>query len=159
MQCASRYYLAMALGLARRYDEAIAEVGRAIALARDKTASRACALAVLAQIELWRRAAPEALSAAREAHQLLEELGVIDEYEGLIRLVYAEALLVNGREEEGRAALSAARERLLLRAEKIATPKWRQSFLFRVAEHAKTLALARELLDTSHPDEGEGAGA
>ena len=83
----------------------------------------------------------EALARAREASALLAELGVIDEGETLVRLVLAEALRRRGLVEEGNAAAKAAREALLARADKIRDPRWRKSFLEKVPENARTMAL------------------
>jgi hypothetical protein len=55
--------------------------------------------------------------------------------------------LANERVEEGREALSAARARLLGRADRIHDPAWRESFLTRVPDNARILELARAFLD------------
>ena len=85
----------------------------------------------------------EAAAAAREAMELLEELGGIDEGESLVRLVHAEALSASGDFAGARRMIATARERLLERAAKISDPAWRASFLERVPENARTMALAR----------------
>jgi hypothetical protein len=78
--------------------------------------------------------------------ELLEALGGVEEGESLVRLVFAEAKQATGDAEGARAAIAAARERLLARARRVDDPAFRQSFLRDVAENAHTLRLAREWL-------------
>jgi hypothetical protein len=111
-----------------------------------QAASRPTLLADLARILLAQGRAHEALIAAREAHDLLETLGGVEEGESLVRLMVAEALLANGERDAARDAIRAARERVLARAEKITDAEWRTSFLENLPENARTLALAGELL-------------
>src|SRR5262249_43494378 len=101
-------------------------------------------LAILAQTLLAQRRADDARTAAAEALRMLEELGGIDDGGAVIRLTWAEALDATGDPAGARAAILAARERLLHRAHKIADPATRDSFLNVVPENARTLVLARE---------------
>jgi hypothetical protein len=87
--------------------------------------------------------AKEALEAARGAMDVIESLGGIEDYEALARLVYAEALDAVGEPDRARAALEAARARLLDRAARISDPQLRTSFLTQVPDNARTLQLAR----------------
>jgi len=64
---------------------------------------------------------------------------------------FAEALHATGAHDAARRALADARARLLAIADKIADPDYKTSFLERVPEHARTLALATALGD---PDGG-----
>ena len=66
----------------------------------------------------------------------------MDEGEIAIRLVYAEALDASGQRDEGRRVLSRAKEQVPDRASKIGEQEWRDAFVQRVPENAKTLALA-----------------
>ena len=59
-----------------------------------------------------------------------------------MRLVYAQALRATGDAAGARGAIEAARARLLGRATKIQDAAFRASFLERVPENARTLALA-----------------
>ena len=102
----------------------------------------ASALAVLARILLARGRAEDALEAAREAHALLESLGTIEEGEGLVRLVYAEALAANGRTEEFVRAIVAARDHVLVKADRVRDTDGRERFVTAIVENARTLELA-----------------
>ena len=62
--------------------------------------------------------------------------------EATVRLVYARALDAAGRPEDARRAMNDALLHLMARAEKIADPVWRQSFLTNVAENAEIRAAA-----------------
>jgi hypothetical protein len=92
---------------------------------------------------LRRGAAEGALAAAREAIDLLDTLGTLEEGEALVRLVYAEALHAS-TDRRAASAILDARDHLLDRAAKIRDPLLRRSFLERVPENARTVALARE---------------
>jgi tetratricopeptide (TPR) repeat protein len=102
------------------------------------------ALAALARAALAQGRVDEALRHARKAHELLMEIGHVEEYEALVRLVLPEALHAAGLEEDARAALGSARERLLARAEKITNPEWRDSFLTRLHDNARTVRLSTD---------------
>jgi hypothetical protein len=97
---------------------------------------------MLARVYLAEGRAEDALVAAREAYATLEELGMIEEAESLVRLVYAEALSAAGLESEFLAAIADARDRLMARAEKISDLEWRTRFLTAVPDNAKTMELA-----------------
>ena len=79
--------------------------------------------------------------------RLLEACGVTEEGVSLLYLVHAEALLATGDRASARAAIGAAREKLLSRSLKIGDPGLRATFLERIAENARTLALARAWVD------------
>jgi predicted ATPase len=145
MEAASRIYLAMILRLSGELYAAERE-GRAV-LEHPATAPelKANALAVVAEVLLGGGREAEALRAAREAMEILRELGKIEEGEARIRLVYAEALLANGDRQGAWDAVRSARERLLVRAGNVRDEGLRESFLRRVPENARTLALGREL--------------
>ncbi|WP_437291772.1 protein kinase domain-containing protein [Sorangium sp. So ce406] len=137
----SRTYLAEAHVLAGELERAEREA-RAAAAALDAVPPlRAAALAVLAQALLGQGRAGEALVAAGEAMSLLEALGAVEEGESLVRLAHAESLAANGDLAGARAAISAARDRLLARAAMVGGPASRELFLAR-RENARTLALA-----------------
>jgi len=59
-----------------------------------------------------------------------------------VRLAHAEALHATGAHDAAARAIADARARLLAIADKIADPDYKASFLERVPENARTLALA-----------------
>jgi eukaryotic-like serine/threonine-protein kinase len=132
----------------RRGDFAAAdrEARAAAELARAMPAVRAFALAALARALGAAGRTEEALGAALEAHDELEELGTTEEGEAFVRLVYAEALAGAGRGPELRAAVAEAKRRLLDRAARISDPRRRERFLANIPEHAQTLALSASSL-------------
>jgi hypothetical protein len=103
---------------------------------------RAPALATLARVLLTRGQSAAAYAFAEEAHELLERLHGIEEGEGLVRLVWADALAAVGERERARAAFLDAERMLLQRAARITDESWRRSFLEAIPEHALTLAAA-----------------
>jgi tetratricopeptide (TPR) repeat protein len=105
---------------------------------------RPLSVAVLAQALLGLGRADEAREAACEAHSAIETLGGVEEGESLIRLTYAEALAAAGREAEAEKAITAAEAALMARAARFHDPRWRDSFLDNVPEHARTRELARQ---------------
>ncbi len=151
MEAASRIYLAMLHLLG---GDAKAAAREAATVTEDASCSqplRAGALSMLADARLAAGELDLALSAAREAMDILEALTGIEEGESLIRLTFAEALAAHGDLPAARAAFREARERLLRRAAKVGDPALRRSFLERVPENARTMARARELLGEPEP--------
>ncbi|WP_438011534.1 protein kinase [Sorangium sp. So ce321] len=142
----SRTYLAEAALLAGDHGQAEREARAAAAALDAAPPLRAAALAALAQALLGLGRAGEALAAAAEAMSLLESLGAVEEGESLVRLTYAESLAASGKPAEARAAIAAARERLLDRAARVGGPAFRERFLAR-RENARTLALALTLVE------------
>ncbi|WP_437518425.1 tetratricopeptide repeat protein [Sorangium sp. So ce1099] len=137
----SRTYLAEAHLLAGELEQAEREARIAAAALDAVPPLRAAALAVLAEALLGLGRAGEALAAAGEAMSMLESLGTVEEGESLVRLAHAESLAANGDVAGARAAISAARDRLLARAATVGDPALRELFLAR-RENARTLALA-----------------
>jgi tetratricopeptide (TPR) repeat protein len=140
LESGARVYLSNILAELGEIDRAEAELR--IALEMAQRPMRPQILACLGQVLLARIRPAEALLAAREALDVLEGLGGVEEGESLVRLTFAEALTATGDHDGARTAVRRARERLLARAEKISDPAVRQSFLERVPENARTLALA-----------------
>jgi eukaryotic-like serine/threonine-protein kinase len=143
LESASRTYLANILAMRGELD--VAEDLTRQGLQTVQAASRPTLLADLAAILLRQGRNREALIAAREAHDLFDALGGVEEGESQIRLIIAEALHANGDMKAARTAIERARDRLLARAAKITDPEWRSSFLDNLPENARTIALAREL--------------
>ena len=144
LEHSSHVYLAIILMLSGELEGAEREARTAVEFFRAASPLRAYALATLAEVQLARGAPASALESAEEAMKLLEALGHLEEGEALARLVHAEALHRTGAIELAAAAITKARDQLLSRAAKITDAAWRSSFLTRVPENARTLALAEE---------------
>jgi tetratricopeptide (TPR) repeat protein/predicted Ser/Thr protein kinase len=104
---------------------------------------RAFGLSILASVYLASGRPERAEGPAREANELLESLGGVEEGEAHIRLTLAEVLHAIGATEEAREAIATARVRILERAAMIQDPQWKDSFVERVRENVRTLELAR----------------
>jgi tetratricopeptide (TPR) repeat protein len=144
VQAAAQLYLAQVLTDAGAFAEAEAAARAGLGRAGPIWPLSAYAHGALARALLGQGRADEALPAAAEAMRLLQELGRIELGEALIRLSYAESLHATGARDRACEAIRDARARLLARATKIAEPALRQTFLDRIREHARTMALARE---------------
>ncbi len=107
---------------------------------------RTAILATQAAARLQRGRAAEALDLVRRARAEREALRVHGFREAFVRLVHVEALLGVGDVGGARTPLSRAYARLLVCSSKIGDPALRASFLERIPEHARTLALARQWL-------------
>ena len=83
---------------------------------------------------------------AREAMDPLAKGVMVHEGEAFVRLTYARVLTGTGQVEQGRAALTSAHERLVLRASRIRDPAWRRSFLEQVPENARTIEMVKDTL-------------
>ncbi len=110
--------------------------------ARRALPLRPLALGVAAQVALTEGDAVTARARAMEAIALVKQLGHVEEGEGLVRLVVAEALAAAGEREAAESALDEAARVIVARAEKIADPSLRRNFLDRVPEHRRTRELA-----------------
>jgi tetratricopeptide (TPR) repeat protein len=135
-------YRAMIDLASRQLARAEREARRAVEVTAPFPPTHAHAQAMLAQVLLARGQAGEAARVAGEANAALVALGTIDEGEALVRLVHAEALHAAGLHAEARAAIGEAAAVLRARAARISDESWRASFLARVPENARTLALA-----------------
>jgi hypothetical protein len=137
----ARFYVArlalMAGDVERAERESRSQLGEAETLGCD----RAHVLAILSATAAARDRRAEALAAASEAMEILVAEGAIEEGESLIRLAYAEALHALG-DARAPAAFAAARQSVIERADKIADAELRRSFLERLPENARTLALS-----------------
>ena len=142
LEAGSRTYLAHILAWQGDFAGAAREASAAVELLSLAPPLRAAALAILGHVLLLQGRIAEALAATREAMSLLQALGGLEEGESFVRLVHAEALHAAGDTVFAGVALQTARARLLERAAKISVPAWRETFLTRVPENARTLALA-----------------
>jgi tetratricopeptide (TPR) repeat protein len=143
----ARAYLAGVHYFSNDMDEAQAEELRARPLLEDSPPYRAALMGFLTLTLVNKGASPDAIYVAgTESMRLFEAVGHVAEGEALIRVAYAEALSARGDVEGAKKAISAARDRLLARAAKIATPEYKRSFLGVVREHVRTLMRAGEWL-------------
>ena len=140
----ARTYLSEILVSSGDHATAEQEAARAAEALRVAPSLRVPALGALARARLARGDAKGGLDAARDAAAELATLGEIEEGESSVRLTHAEALAANGAEAEARAALDAARERLLARAARIEEPAWRERFLNDVPVNARIISLAAQ---------------
>lgn len=144
MEGAARLYRALFLAMDSQLDRAERETLAAIDAFGLTPPLRAYALAVLGRIRLTGSAPERAEPPAREAMDVLDALGGVEEGESYVRLTFAEALDANGDHEAAREAIATARVRILERAAMIHDPTWKESFLERVRENARTLELAKQ---------------
>jgi tetratricopeptide (TPR) repeat protein len=144
MEAAARLYRALFLAMDEQLPRAERETLAAIEVAGVTPPLRAYALAVLGRIHLLDASPDRAEQPAREAMTVLDELGGVEEGESYMRLTFAEALEAGGDHEAARDAIATARVRILERAAMIRDPLWKDSFLEKVKENARTLELARQ---------------
>jgi len=146
----SRIYMSGILHRLSDHQGAMREAEKAVELLENVASLKTVALAAEARAFLALGRKEEALEAAEEAMQHLRTLGGLEEGEGLVRLVYAEALDAVDREEDAKTAILTARSRLYERAARISNIAWRATFLEVVPDHARTLEFAIALgLDDS----------
>ncbi len=141
IECVSETYLADLMLRAGRLADAERAARRAAELS-DRP-NRVLALALLGRVELALGKTDDASSTAAESHALLEELGSVEDGEAMARLAFVEINEAVGSSQVAREELAKARDRLLARADKIADPELRRSFLSCVPENARTLELAK----------------
>jgi serine/threonine protein kinase/tetratricopeptide (TPR) repeat protein len=140
-EAAARSYVAKILLHQGKHHEAEEQARLASTIAQKGPGTRPMALAVLAQTLLAQERPVEAVALAREARDLLSSFGAIEDGDALVRLTFAEALhAVN--DPQALEAICEARDEVLARAEAIEDATWRELFLERVGENAKTIALA-----------------
>jgi tetratricopeptide (TPR) repeat protein len=109
-------------------------------------------LATLSALRVAQRRTHEALVTAEDAMSRYTAMGGCGMFRGaFVRLAHAEALHATGAHDAAMRAIADARARLLAIADKIADPDYKTSFLERVPENARTLALAAAW---SEPDRG-----
>jgi tetratricopeptide (TPR) repeat protein len=149
LEGASRVYRGRILLWRGELDAAERDARLACVLLAELPASHAYALGVLAAVLLARGRGDDALIAAEQAMARVAEVGTLDEGDGFVQLVHAEALRAAGRARDADEAIAVARMRLEGRAAKIGQPEWRRRFLEVVPEHARTLELARRRADES----------
>jgi tetratricopeptide (TPR) repeat protein len=114
-------------------------------------------LATLAALRLVQGRAADALAAAEDAMARSAAMAGCGLFRGaFMRLAHAEALHATGAHDAARRAIAEARVRLFAIADKIPDPGYKASFLERVPENARTLALAAAWLgDLAPPPVGQ----
>ncbi len=108
-------------------------------------AAQAWPLAELALVRLSEGRLQEAWSSAEAALGVVAATGPAEEGDAVIRLAHAEVLARLGRTIEAKASVERALRRLHERCKRISDATLKQSFMHRVSEHARTIALARAL--------------
>ncbi|MEZ4299491.1 MAG: protein kinase [Polyangiaceae bacterium] len=145
LETATRVYLSLILADMGDLTGAAEEAANAVTIAAAGSPMMAYALATLSDVLSAMGRQDEARGHADAAYRLLTSLGSIDDGDAFVRLVFANSALARGDRGAARRAILAARDRLHERAARISEPEWRDSFLTRVPENARTLALARTL--------------
>ena len=135
-------YLSIAEYLQGNYIASSDRARRAVEVLDRVPALLPAALAALSRSVLALQDAPRAVAYASRAYELLESMGYVEDSEALVRLAFVESLFATGQDQKALAALSLAQERLVVRASEIRINDWRESFLARIPEHARTLELA-----------------
>lgn len=119
---------------------------------------RLAAGGLLAAVLLARGRAPLALAAARDVEAGYQALGGSGFRATFARVTHAEARVATGDRAGAARAAGEARTGLLARASRIGDAALRRSFLERVPEHARLLALALELCGAGPDPDPGGAG-
>ena len=145
-----RWVLAEVLRRLGDLDAAEREIQTALAMAMPLEHPGVLATRVGLRVAQGRAA--EALAAAEEAMARHAAMGACGMFRGaFVRLAHAEALHATGAHGAARGAIAQARDHLFAIAGKIADPGYRTSFLERVPENARTLALASAWLGGPAP--------
>ena len=141
MEGVSHIYLASSLAasgdLARATGQALTAVDQSSAF----PAFHAYALGVLARVELAQKRPQEALRVVSLALESPDAMKSLEEGEATVRLVHAEALDAVGDRAGAAKAIATARDRLRQRAAKFTDAALAKSFLEKVPENARILAL------------------
>jgi hypothetical protein len=140
MEGAARLYLAEMLLASGEIDASSSEARRAAELLVVVPTVAPLAQAMIARVELARGDLGAARAATLEA---MRGVDAAEEGEAVIRLTHAEVLRAAGDFAAAQAAIADARDRLLGRAARISDDAMRASFLSRVPENERTLALAQ----------------
>jgi tetratricopeptide (TPR) repeat protein len=158
---AADLFLAIVEFRAGRLSAAADRSTAAIAELQDVPPVLPAALAIQARTLLKCGRKEPALALAREANQLLETSGFVEEGEALIRLTLAECLIAAGKEAEAVTVIAAAMHRLSEQIRAMSNPVWRDRFLTRLPHHVEICKLAQSLelpeISTAVPDNGSPA--
>jgi eukaryotic-like serine/threonine-protein kinase len=144
MEAVAHLYRALFLVMRGDFPRAEHEVDASLRVAQEGAPIAVFALGVRARLRLLRGEVDAAEDPARESHRRLEALGGVEEGEAYVRLTYAETLDALGERSRAKRAIATARVRLLERAAMIRDPSWKEFFLEKIPENARTVELARE---------------
>lgn len=139
-------YLALVEQRRGRIDAMLEAARRSVEIAPERLSAQVFAIGTLAAALLAAGRIDEARAASQRTIDLLHELGGVEAGEASIRLNHAEILLAAGERDAALAAFAEARDWLLERAAKIRDEGRRGTFLGNIAEHARTLDRAGEVL-------------
>jgi eukaryotic-like serine/threonine-protein kinase len=127
-----------------RLDVAEQDARKAVHAAETIPPMHVYALALYASVLLARGDAQAAEPRALEAARLLESLGSLESGESLVHVVHAETAHVLGHSDTARSVIRKAYDDLATRADKIVDLDLKRSFLERVPDNARVVALAVE---------------
>jgi hypothetical protein len=143
MEASARLYRGFFLALGEDFDRAEREVLLVLEQPGVTPPLKAYGMAILTGVHLRNGRPDRAEPWARDSMRLLEALGGVEEGEAYIRLMYAEALDAVGDQTGAREAIATARVRILERTAMIQDAQWKDTFVQKIRENARTLELAR----------------
>ncbi len=145
LEGASRIYLALMLAESGDFAGAEREARTAIDRLSISPPVRLHALGTLAHVLVRAGQNAQALIVAREAMDLLAEIGGVEEGETLTRVAFARALEASGDIGGARREIAIAKEKVLAAAAKIRDESRREGFLRAIPEHRDALEMAARL--------------
>ena len=137
-------HLAQSYLTAGRAADARREIAPMEEPSRGCLTSRPLVLAVAAMADIALGRIEPARRAAAEAHELLEQLGFVEDGEILVRLAWAEALWSSDERPAARSAIAGACGYLARRLAGLERVEWRAAFRTRLWETARIMARAEE---------------
>jgi tetratricopeptide (TPR) repeat protein len=137
-------HLAQAYLTAGRAADARREIAPIEEPSRGCLTSRPLVLAIAAMADIEVGRIEPARRAAAQAHELLEQLGFVEDGESLVRLAWAEALWWSGERPAARSAIADACGYLARRLAGLDRVEWRAAFRTRLWETARIVARAEE---------------
>jgi eukaryotic-like serine/threonine-protein kinase len=120
------------------------QLQQALPLLTFAVPAKSKATAILSLIRLSQGNLDEALELSQEALARLDDLGGKGYEDMYLYWACIEALLAKQKIHQAKDLLYEAKRRLLLRADRIPDPNYRESFLYAVEENRKLLALAHQ---------------
>ncbi|MBS2016994.1 MAG: protein kinase [Deltaproteobacteria bacterium] len=142
----ARVYLAGVSHLHQEHGTAAEAAEASLPFLQSSPPYRAGVLGLLSLMRVDDGDAEGAYAAGVEAMKILQTYGGSIEGEAIIHIGYAEGLRAKNDIEGSKAAIAAARDRLLARARKIENPELRKGFMENLKEHQRILLRAGEWL-------------
>ncbi|GAB4561467.1 MAG: hypothetical protein Tsb0020_09000 [Haliangiales bacterium] len=139
----SRLHLALVRLCDEDFAGAAGDTQAGLALLSERASLRPFVLAARARSLLGQGQLAEGCEIAAQAWQLMNSLGSVERGEAFVRLVWIEALLASGDEQQAGLVACDAAEILRARASEISRLDWRESFLENIPVHVQTIALSR----------------